>query len=141
MKAHIGVDTKKGLVHSLVCTTAKDHDRTVFADLLHGGERSVFGDKGYASDADKRSSRESGLTWCVMDKAKRGQKLSTKQQERNRRYASVRAKVEHPFQVMKCQWGYVKVRYKGLQKNAAQLYALFTLINLFKVRGVLLQTG
>jgi IS5 family transposase len=138
MKAHIGVDRKRGLVHTVVCTTAKDHDRSVFADLVHGEERSIFGDKGYVSDEDKRTARASGIAWCVLDKGKRGHALSGKQKKRNHRYASIRAKVEHPFQVLKCQWGYVKVRYRGLRKNTAQLYTLFALVNLFKVRKLLL---
>lgn len=139
MKAHIGVDSKKGIVHTVEVTTAKDHDRTMFDRLLHGEEKSVFGDKGYASDADKREARAMGIAWCVMDKGKAKHPLSSKQAKRNHQYASVRAKVEHPFQVIKCQWGFKKVRYRGLKKNGAQLYALFTLFNLFKVRKALLQ--
>lgn len=138
MKAHIGVDSKKGLVHTVEVSTAKNHDRTKFKELLHGEEKSLFGDKGYASDEDKKSARAAGIAWCVMDKGKSKHPLSGKQEKRNHQYASVRAKVEHPFQVLKCQWGFVKVRYRGLAKNAAQLFAMFGLINLFKVRKVLL---
>lgn len=139
MKAHIGVDSKKGIVHTVEVTTAKDHDRTKFKQLLHGEEKSLFGDKGYASDEDKREAREAGIAWCVMDKGKSKHPLSGKQKKRNHQYASVRAKVEHPFQVLKCQWGFVKVRYRGLAKNGAQLFAMFGLFNLFKVRKALLQ--
>jgi len=139
MKAHIGVDTKAGLVHSVIATTAKVSDRKKFHELLHGEEKSIFGDKGYASKEDKRAARDAGMAWCVMDKGQPKHPLSAKQEKRNHQYASVRAKVEHPFQVLKCQWKFVKVRYRGLEKNAAQLFAMFGLINLFKVRKVLLQ--
>lgn len=139
MKAHIGVDSKKGIVHTVEVSTAKDHDRTKFEALMHGEEKILFGDKGYASDESKREAREAGIAWCVMDKGKSKHPLSGKQKKRNHQYASVRAKVEHPFQVLKCQWGFVKVRYRGLQKNGAQLYAMFGLFNLFKVRKALLQ--
>ena len=61
--------------------------------------------------------------------------------KRNKKLSSIRAKVDYPFQVLKCQWGYCKVRYKGLKKNTLQLYTLFSLINLFKARKVLLAMG
>jgi IS5 family transposase len=138
MKAHIGVDTKKGLVHTVIGTTAKESDRKKFHELLHGKEKSLFGDKGYASKEDKRTARDEGIAWCVMDKGQPGHPLSGKQKRRNHQYASVRAKVEHPFQVIKCQWKFTKVRYRGIQKNVCQLFSLFTLYNLFKVRKSLL---
>jgi len=139
MKAHIGVDTKKGLVHTVATSTAKESDRQKFKELLHGEEKAVFGDKGYVSDVDKKEARLTGLLWCVLDKGKAKHPLSTKQKRRNKHLSSVRAKVEHPFQVLKCQWGFRKVRYKGLAKNTAQLFALFALFNLFKTRKLILQ--
>ena len=141
MKAHIGVDSKRGLVHSIEGTTAKTSDRKMFDKLQHGEEKAIFGDKGYYSEPDKRAAREAGIAWCVLDKAKRGHPLSNSQKKRNKKLSSVKAKVEHPFQVLKCQWGYSKVRYKGLKKNTLQLNTLFALINLFKVRKVLLAAG
>jgi IS5 family transposase len=138
MKAHIGVDAQKGLIHTLETSTAKVHDREVFADLQHGEEEAIFGDKGYYSAPDKRRARKAGIVWGVLDKAKRGHALSNSQKKQNKKLSVVRAKVEHPFQVLKCQWGYCKVRYKGLKKNTLQLYTLFSLINIFKARKVLL---
>lgn len=138
MKAHIGVDTKSGLVHSVEPTTAKDHDRSSLEDLMHGDEKAIFGDKAYVKDNDKRKARSDGIFWGVLDKAKRNQPLSSSQRKRNKKLASVRAKVEHPFQVIKCQWHYYKTRYRGIEKNACQLYMLFGLHNLFKVRRILL---
>jgi IS5 family transposase len=139
MKAHIGVDSKTGIVHTLETTTAKVHDSVVREELLHGKEEAVFGDKGYADDEAKREARAKGVFWGILDKAKRNKPLSSGQQKRNKKLSGIRAIVEHPFQVIKCQWKYTKVRYKGLLKNSLQLYTLFALYNLFKMRRNLLQ--
>jgi IS5 family transposase len=138
MKAHIGVDAQSGVVHSIETTSAKISDRTPFRKLLHGKEKALFGDKGYFKISDKRESRAAGILWAISDRATVKRKLSSSQRKRNRKYSSVRAKVEHPFQVIKCQWGHVKVRYKGLFKNTMQLFALFSLANLFRARKILL---
>lgn len=138
MKSHIGVDVHSSLVHTMEATTAKVHDKVKFEDLQHGEEKSVFGDKGYYDEGLKREHRASGCFWGILDRGKRGAKLSSSQHKRNRKLASVRAKVEHPFQVIKCQWNYVKVRYRGLKKNASQLYMLFALYNVYRVRRQLL---
>lgn len=141
MKAHIGVDSKIGIVHTLETTTAKVHDSVVMEGLLHGEEEAVFGDKGYANDKAKREARAKGIFWGILDKAKRNKPLSKSQQKRNKKLSGIRAIVEHPFQVIKCQWKYTKTRYKGLLKNTLQLYTLFALYNLFKMRRSLLQTA
>lgn len=138
MKAHIGVDAKSGLVHTLETTAAKVNDRTPFKKLLHGDERAIFGDKGYFKTEDKKEARKKGILWAVADRGTRNHSLSSSQKKRNRKFSSVRSKVEHPFQVIKCQWGFVKVRYKGLFKNTMQLQTLFSLANLFRVRKQLL---
>ena len=138
MKAHIGVDSQSGIIHSLETTTASVSDRDKFKKLLHGDEQAIFGDKGYYSELDKRQARQDGIYFGVLDKAKRGYKLSASQIKQNKKKSSVRSKVEHPFQVLKCQWGYTKVRYKGLFKNSMQLHTLFSLVNLFRMRKQLL---
>jgi len=138
MKVHTGTDVDSGLVHTVKVTTASVHDKKAMPDLLHGEERSVFGDKGYVCDEDKRAARANGVFWGVLDKAKPKKKLSTGQARRNRQLSSVRAKVEHPFRVLKRQFGYVKVRYKGLMKNTAQVLTLFALTNLYMARRKLL---
>jgi IS5 family transposase len=138
MKAHIGVDAESGLVHTIETSTAKVHDKAKMNDLFHGEEKAKFGDKGYVGDADKREARRAGVFWGILDKGRINHPLSGSQKKRNKQLSSVRAFVEHPFQVVKCQWGYVKVRYRGLQKNTAQLQTLFMLVNLFKVRRKLL---
>jgi transposase, IS5 family len=126
MKAHISVDVNSGLVHTVGVTTASDHDNSVISELIREDDRAVFGDKGYASDKTKRAARQAGVYWAVLDKAKR---------KRNQKHASVRAKVEHVFRIVKCQFGYQKTRYKGLAKNAAQVFSLMALANLYQARG------
>ncbi len=138
MKAHISVDANSGLVHTVGITTASDHDNSVIGGLIREDDRAVFGDKGYASDKTKRAARQAGVYWAVLDKAKRNRKLSGSQRKRNKKHASVRAKVEYVFRIVKCQFGYRKVRYQGLAKNAAQVFSLMALANLYQARGQLL---
>lgn len=138
MKAHIGVDAKSGLVHHIDTTAAKTNDRVPFQKLLHGEERALFGDKAYSKQEDKRNARKKGILWAISDRGVPNHPLSSSQKKRNRKFSSIRAKVEHPFQVIKCQWGFTKVRYKGLYKNTMQLFSLFALVNLFRVRKTLL---
>lgn len=140
MKAHIGVCTKgKPLVHSVECTSASVHDSQKLKDLLHGDESVVYGDKAYADEQKKEQLEAEGIKWNVMEKAKRGKSLTKKQSQANHRRSSVRAKVEFPFQIIKHLWGHRKVRYKGIYKNACQLYLLFGLANVFQVRRQLLR--
>jgi IS5 family transposase len=138
MKAHIGVDARSGLVHSLRTTTASVHDATVMADLLHGEEEVVVADSAYGNMTLKANCRQAGLLYLITDKAARSVKLSGKQRRANRQKSSVRAKVEFPFRIIKQLWGHTKVRYRGLAKNASQLHFLFALSNLFQARRSLL---
>ena len=134
MKAHVGVDVDSGAVHSLEVTTAKVHDSRVWDELLHGEEKSVWADKGYISAAREAAFSKEGKVWGVMRKAPKGGQLDPIDEEINRIIAKVRAKVEHPFRVIKRQFGHVKTRYRGLAKNRAHLFTLFALGNLFLVR-------
>ena len=144
MKAHTGTDAHFGLVHTLRCTAANVHDVLEANSLLHGDETDVFADAGYQG-ADERPDAVQGKRWHVamkrskrkaLDQSKpRGQLLEQLEQVKSR----IRAKVEHPYRVLKCQFGYVKVRYRGLMKNAQQLHTLFALGNLWTVRRLLLQ--
>jgi len=138
MKAHVGVDADSGIVHSVEATTAKVHDSRVWDELLHGDETSVWADKGYVSAEREAAFTKNGKVWGVMRKAPRGGKLDEIDEETNRVIDMVRAKVEHPFRVLKRQFGHVKTRYRGLAKNRAQLCTLFALGNLFLVRRRLL---
>ena len=147
IKAHIGVDADSGLVHTVIGTAANVNDVTegYGADstgLLHGVETDVFADAGYQG-ASKRP-EATGVPWQVamrpgkrraLDKNTPWGNLLDKAEAMK---ASVRSKVEHPFRVIKCQFGFIKVRYRGLAKNTAQLVTLFALSNLWMTRGQLL---
>ena len=145
MKAHIGVDADSGLVHSVVGTAANVSDVTQAGALLHGEEEAAFGDAGYQG-AHKRP-EAAGPTWHVAMRPGLRRKLNpfiqpefiAEQVEKIK--ASVRAKVEHPFRVLKRQFGYTKVRYRGLTKNTAQIVTLFALSNLWMARRRLVGTG
>ena len=134
MKAHIGVDARSGLVHTAGVTTGKVHDAKVMDNLIREDDRAVFADKGYVNEKKKRAARRAGVYWAVKEKPKAGRRLSSSQIKRNRRHGAIRAKVEHVFRVLKCQFGYRKVRYRGIEKNGAQVFALLALANLFLAR-------
>jgi IS5 family transposase len=138
MKAHIGTDTQ-GRAHTVVVTDASVHDSQILEDLLHGEEKSIYGDKAYADEQKKQSFEGAGKTWRINRKAKRGKKLNIADRSFNKKNNRTRAKVEHLFGVIKNLWNYRKVRYKGLNKNAAQVFSLVALANLFLVRQELLQ--
>jgi IS5 family transposase len=135
MKAHVGVDAKSGLVHTAGVTTGKVHDAKVMANLIREDDTAVYGDKGYASDAKKRAAEDAGVLWGVKEKAKPGRKLTQRQRARNRRNGRVRAKVEHIFGIVNCQFGYRKVRYSGIANNSVQVFALLALANLYLARS------
>ena len=134
MKAHIGVDVDSGVTHSLETSTAKLHDSQVWDELLHGEETSVWADKGYVSAEREAVFKAQGKVWGVMRKAPKGSALHPLDERINRIIAMVGAKVEHPYWIIKRQFGHAKTRYRGLAKNRAQLFTLFALGNLFLVR-------
>lgn len=137
MKAHIGTDTK-GFVHTLEVTKASVHDGEVQERLYHGKEKAKFGDSAYQSKAKKQKARKDKIFWGVADRASRNHPLSSSQLKRNHQTSGVRSFVEHPFQVIKCQWNHRKVRYRGLKKNGLQFTCLFALCNLYRARKMLL---
>ena len=142
MKAHIGVDAELGLVHTVVGTAANVNDVTQGHALLHGEEEVVFADAGYQG-ATKRA-EATGVDWHVaMRPGKRKQQKHTPWgqliEQAEKLKASIRAKVEPPFRVIKRQFGRALVRYRGLKKNTAQLITLFALSNLWMARRVLMQ--
>jgi IS5 family transposase len=134
MKAHVGSDTGKGLVHSVVVTDAAVHDSQVMDELLHGEEQAVYGDRAYNSEKRKADYEARGIKWRINRKACRHHQLSPEDVEYNHEQSRIRAKGEHAFLVVKHLWHYQKVRYKGLFKNAAQVFSLFALANLYLVR-------
>ena len=134
MKIHIGSDVNSNAIHSATVTSANIADIDEMPELLREEDEVVFGDAGYTSDSYKRGARSLGMTWKVNDKRKPKKNLSATQKKRNRRNSSIRARVEHCFRVLKCQFGYKKVRYKGLNKNRVQVFALLGLANLYMLR-------
>lgn len=145
LKAHIGVDAETGLVHTVIATPANVHDVTQAHALLHGNETAVFADAGYQGVGKREENRDTDVTWHVamrpgkrrqLDKATASGQLLDQIEHMK---ASIRAKVEHPFRVIKRQFGHTKARYKGLAKNAAQLVTLFALSNLWMCRKRILQ--
>ena len=137
MKAHVGTDTGKGLVHTIVVTNAAVHDSQVMDELLHGEEQAVYGDSAYTSEKRKTGFEAKGIKWCVNRKGCRYRQMSPADVEYNHKQSQTRARVEHAFRVVKHLWHYQKVRYKGLFKNAAQVFSLFALANLYMVRNEL----
>jgi IS5 family transposase len=147
MKAHIGVDAESGLVHTATTTAANAHDITQAHALLHGQEEVVFADAGYRGAAKREEIRAQhpDVSWQIammpgqrkaLDKSQPAGVLKEKLEKLK---ASVRAKVEHPFRVIKCQFGHRKTRYRGLAKNTSQLLVMFAMSNLWMVRKRILQ--
>ena len=141
MKAHIAVDADSGLVHTVTTTAANEADIEQVGDLLHGKEEQVWADSGYRG-APSRVERDD-LQWHIAARPSDIAKLpegraKTKVQKAEHRKASMRAKVEHPFRVVKRQFGLVKVRFRGLAKNTAHVVTLFALSNLWMVRKQLM---
>lgn len=143
MKAHIGVDRDSGLVHTVVTTAANVADVTQTDKLLHGREQVVYADAGYTG-ADKRGALQGKkMRWNIAERRSRIKALpegalKDVSELLEHLIAKVRSKVEHPFRVVKRQFGYTKVRYRGLAKNAGQLNVLFALSNLWMARKRLL---
>jgi IS5 family transposase len=142
MKAHIGVDAHSGYVHSVIGTAANVSDVTQAGALLHGQEQVAYGDAGYRGVAKRAEAQ--GPQWHVAMRPGERRKLNPfiapqfEALSLERCKASIRAKVEHPFRVLKRQFGYTKVRYRGLAKNTAQIVTLFALSNLWMARRQLM---
>lgn len=139
MKVHIGVDAQSGLVHTLIGTAANVHDVTQAQALLHGDETDVFGDAGYLGVEKREENLELPVTWHIaMRPSKRKALPKTTAGELMEKLehakASIRAKVEHPFHVVKNLFMHRKTRYKGMAKNNAQMFSLFGLANLLLAR-------
>lgn len=137
MKVHVGADINSGIVHTVSVTPANVADVTELPHVLREDDRAVLGDAGYVHNELKRAARKAGVFWGVALKARPKHKLSAGHKRRNRKMSSVRSRVEHIFRVMKCQFGYRKTRYRGLVKNAAQVFTLIGLTNLYMNRHIL----
>jgi len=139
MKAHIGVDAKEKLIHSVVATAANVADSTVMPQLLRGDETRVYGDKAYCGQSDTIREKCPKAKDFTQRRAHRNRPLTEQQEQANHTKSKTRSKVEHPFLVFKRVWGFAKVRYRGLMKNANRLFAACALANLFRVRKRLLR--
>jgi IS5 family transposase len=144
MKAHIGVDAESGLVHTVRGTSGNVHDVVEGSSLLHGEETFAYGDAGYQG-IDKRSDADESVAWQIAMRPGKRKALNREEpadaliDKAEKLKAGIRAKVEHPFRVIKRQFGFVKVRYRGLKKNTAELFTLFALSNLWMVRSKLMR--
>lgn len=139
MKCHVGVDAGTGLVHTIEVTPANTHDITVASKLIRSDDEVVYGDSGFVgiqkrpeikenehlASIDYRIVRRPGSLPKVSDNAIDWERFI------DHRKASIRCKVEHVFRIVKRQFGYAKTAYRGLQKNANRLYALFLSSNLY----------
>lgn len=139
MKAHIGVDSRTKLIHSVVATSANVHDSAVIGDLLHGDETRVWGDSAYTGKVKVITDRAPKARDFTQAKGSRHRKLTEAERARNRNKSRVRSKVEHVFGVMKGKFGFTKLRYKGLSKNAHYLFVSCALVNLVMARKQLLK--
>lgn len=139
MKAHIGVDARTVITHSFTTTPAHEHDLNQTDQLLHGDEQFIFADAGYRGAKKREELKSVTADWYIAECP--GKIRALKKHSRKNKVpiqteylkASVRAKVEHPFQIIKCQFGFVKVRYRGLLKNDSKLAMLFALANIVRV--------
>jgi len=134
MKVHVGADSKTGLIHSASITAANVHDSHEVPNLLHGDETRFYGDSAYRGKAQRERLKEIAphARDFTNKRAYRNAPLSDTDKETNRRKSSIRAKVEHPFLILKRLWGFAKVRYRGLAKNANRAFAMLAAINILK---------
>ena len=135
MKLHIGVDAETGLAHSAVVTAANVHDKHPLPDLLHGQETSVWGDSAYASQQELIASKAPHACDMTNQRVRKGSLSPDLDQQINRLKSQVRSRVEHMFAVVKRQWGFNKVRYRGLAKNATRAFVALGLANIYLARG------
>lgn len=134
MKMHIGVDSRSGLAHSAVVTAANVHDKHPLPDLLHGNERRVYGDSAYARQKALIGSKAPQARDFTNERVRRDGEVDEARRAKNRNKSKVRARVEHVFAVLKRLWGFTKVRYRGLAKNATRSFVALGLANIYLAR-------
>lgn len=143
MKAHIGVDARTGLTHSFTTTAANEHDLNQAKHLLHGEESYAFADAGYRGAEKRPVLKDRNVAWYIAQSPsavkgwKRHPRIHRAKIQIEHLKASIRARVEHPFRIIKCQFGFTKTRYRGLMKNDGKLAMLFALANLVRVDQML----
>ena len=134
MKLHFGVDSKTGLAHSAVVTSANVHDKHPLPDLLHGAETHLYGDTAYASQQALIRSKAPAAADCTNQRVRAGSATEGLDRILNRLKSRVRSRVEHVFAVVKRLWGFDKVRYRGLAKNATRAFVATGLANIYLAR-------
>ncbi len=139
MKAHVGVDKKYKLIHSVAASAANLHDSTMLPELLHGQETHVWGDSAYAGQTEMIEALAPAARDLTQKRGRGYKYLTPRQRIINRARSRVRARVEHAIGVFKRVFGFTKVRYRGLAKNANRLFVACALANLFMVRHRLLR--
>ena len=141
-KAHIGVDSKEGIVHSVCTSAASVHDKHMLADLLHGNEKKVWGDAGYQGQSETIHEAAPDAQDMTNRRVKNNKgDVDEEQKRKNRTKSRVRAKVEWPFRILKRVFHYTKVRYRGIKKNHEWLLTAFALVNLYQHRKRLVPLG
>lgn len=139
MKLHIGVDSRTGLAHSAMVTAANVHDKHPLPDLLHGNEQRVYGDSAYASQKQLIGTKAPHAKDFTNDRVRnRMGEVDEVKRAKNRNKSKIRARVEHVFGVVKRLWGFGKVRYRGLKKNATRAFVALAMANLYLARQPLL---
>jgi IS5 family transposase len=138
MKLHIGVDSQSGLTHSAVVTAANVHDKHPLPDLLHGQERRVYGDSAYASQKKLIQGKAPKAKNFTNQRTRKSGEVDEIARGKNRNKSKIRSRVEHVFAVVKRLWGFAKVRYRGLTKNATRAFTALALANIYLSRRHLL---
>ena len=138
MKLHIGVDSQSGLAHSAVVTPANIHDKHPLPDLLHGQERRVYGDSAYASQKALMQGKAPRAKDFTNERVRKAGQVDEAKRAKNRSKSKIRARVEHVFAVVKRLWGFTKVRYRGLAKNASRTFTALALANIYLARHLLM---
>lgn len=133
MKVHVGTD-RQGLVHTLTTTHAAASDLGQLPALLHGEERALYGDRAYWSEGDRAACKAAGVRYRVNRRGTHHHPVSERWRQINQARSRIRARGEHAFHVVKNLWGFTKVRYRGLAKNTARVFAVFALTNLYLMR-------
>ena len=130
MKAHIGLDSASGLIHSASVTAANEHDSQQLGNLLHGNETRLYGDSAYRGQPETLKGKALRAKDFTNKRAYRNTPLTERDKQVNRTKSQTRAKLEHPFLTLKRIWGFAEVRYRGLAKNANRAFAMLALINI-----------
>lgn len=141
MKTRVGVDSKEGIEHSAEATAADVADSKMLPELLHGDESKVWGDAAYHGQGEKMRAKAPRVQDITSRHARYKEVDNELQRRKNRTKAQVRAKVEHVFRVMKWQFGFDRLRYKGVAKKANRMFACSALVNLYLTRKRLVLLG